>query len=321
MTRPCKAAVIGAGVIGCACAFELAKAGYEVTVLDKGSQAGAGSTSNSSAIIRTFYSVFESCALACEGRAHWRDWEAHLGLPPGRPLALYRETGCLVVKAESNGHLENVCAMMDRLGCPYEHVAARDLSRFLPGLDLARYAPAKRPDDPAFALPSGGEIAGAVLFPQAGYVNDPALAAQNLQWAAQAEGASFHFRAEVVAITTREGRVAGLRLADGREIEADVVLNAGGPWSSRLNAMAGVDAAMTIATRPLRQEVAYLAGPRDIDFSATASSSPTATRSFTPVPIPSAWRSARPIPSATRAHGSRIPTRSTPPSATPGRPS
>ena len=47
--------VIGAGVIGGAVAFELAKAGRSVVIVDKGSAAGAGSTSASSAIIRFSY--------------------------------------------------------------------------------------------------------------------------------------------------------------------------------------------------------------------------------------------------------------------------
>ncbi|MDO5703549.1 MAG: FAD-dependent oxidoreductase [Paracoccus sp. (in: a-proteobacteria)] len=260
------AVVIGAGIIGCSIACELARAGWQVTVTDKGPEAGYGSTSNSSAVIRTYYSVYESCALAYEGWAHWRDWAGHLGLADGRPLARYVETGCLVVKADSNGHLANVCAMMDRIGCPYRHVTAQEILDYLPGADLSRYAPAKRPDDPAFCEPTGGAIAGGVFFPQGGYVNDPKLAAQNLQWAAEAAGARFLFHAQVAGLIRETGRAAGVVLQDGRRIAADIVVNAGGPWSSGLNRMAGVTDGMRISTRPNRQEVAYIPGPRNMDF-------------------------------------------------------
>jgi sarcosine oxidase subunit beta len=258
--------IIGAGVIGCAIACEMARAGWEVTVVDKAPEAGYGSTSNSSAVIRTYYSVYESCALAYEGWAHWRDWAAHVGLPPDRPLARYVETGCLVVKAESNHHLENVCAMMDRIGCPYSHVSAEGVHDYLPGADLRRYAPPRRPDDPAFCEPTGPVIEGAVFFPQGGYVNDPKLAAQNLQWAAERAGGRFVFNAQVTDLLRRDGRAAGVILGDGRELAADVVVNAGGPWSSGLNRMAGVTGGMAISTRPNRQEVAYIPGPRNMDF-------------------------------------------------------
>ena len=154
------ALIIGAGVIGSAIACEMARAGWEVTVVDKAPEAGYGSTSSSSAVIRTYYSVYESCALAYEGWAHWRDWATHVDLPPDRPLARYVETGCLVVKAESNHHLENVCAMMDRIGCPYRHVSAEGVRDYLPGADLSRYAPARRPDDPGFCEPTGPVIVG-----------------------------------------------------------------------------------------------------------------------------------------------------------------
>lgn len=261
------ALIIGAGVIGSAIACEMARAGWDVTVTDRAPEAGYGSTSNSSAVIRMYYSVYESCALAYEGWTYWRDWAAHVNLPSGMPLAQYRETGCLVIKSEANGHLRNACAMMDRIGCAYHDVGTEEVLRYLPGADLRRYAPAKPADDPHFCEPSGGQIAGAVFFPQSGYVNDPKLAAQNLQWAAEAAGARFVFRARVVALIRENDRAAGVVLEDGSRIRADVVVNAGGPWSSGLNRMAGVTDDMTIRNRPNRQEVAYIPGPRNMDFS------------------------------------------------------
>ena len=56
--------VIGAGVIGSAIALELARAGHEVVVLDKGPGVGFGSTSASSAIVRFHYSTFTAVAAA-----------------------------------------------------------------------------------------------------------------------------------------------------------------------------------------------------------------------------------------------------------------
>ena len=45
-----KAVIIGAGIIGTACALELAKAGYEVTLLEQWGLAGAASGGNSGQI-------------------------------------------------------------------------------------------------------------------------------------------------------------------------------------------------------------------------------------------------------------------------------
>jgi sarcosine oxidase subunit beta len=52
MREGADAVVIGVGVIGSAAAFELARRGRSVVVIDKGPGPGAGSTSASSAIIR-----------------------------------------------------------------------------------------------------------------------------------------------------------------------------------------------------------------------------------------------------------------------------
>ncbi|WP_312526444.1 FAD-dependent oxidoreductase [Paracoccus sp. (in: a-proteobacteria)] len=260
------AIIIGAGVLGCATALELAKSGWQVTVVDKAPEAGYGSTSNSSAVIRINYSVYESCALAYEGWNYWSNWAEYLALPADRPLALYHETGNLVIKAQSNGYLENVTAMMDQIGCPYTQVATADIPNYLPGADLQSYAPAKRPEDDGFCEPTGDAVAGAVHFKLAGYVNDPKLAAQNLQWAAEAHGATFRFRTKITAIETENGRTSGVRLEDGSVLASDVVVNVGGPWSAGLNRMAGVDQGMTIKTRANRQEVAYIPGPVNMDY-------------------------------------------------------
>ena len=71
------ALVIGAGVMGCAIAFELARAGRSVVVVDKAGGAGFGSTSASSAIIRFTYSTFDGVALAWESYHRWLDWDGY----------------------------------------------------------------------------------------------------------------------------------------------------------------------------------------------------------------------------------------------------
>ena len=49
-------------------------------------------------------------------------------------------------------------------------------------------------------------------------------------------------------------------LADGSRIDAEVVVNAAGPWSGKLNALAGVGADFAVTLRPLRQEVHHVPG-------------------------------------------------------------
>ena len=66
MTSKCDAVVIGAGVIGSSVAYELARKGLSVIVVDKAAAPGLGSTSSSSAVIRFNYSTYDAVTLSWE---------------------------------------------------------------------------------------------------------------------------------------------------------------------------------------------------------------------------------------------------------------
>lgn len=266
MTETADALIIGAGVIGAAVAFEMAKSGYKTLTIDRNAQAGHGSTAGSCAIIRMHYSTLDGTAFAWEGYHYWRDWADYLGLPSGIPLAQFREVGCLVMKTEANGFLKKHIENSSVLNCPHEEWSADDITRNLPIYSLDSYAPAKGLDDPAFGQPNGGHLTGGVYWPNGGYVTDPALSAQNFAEAARTHGARFRLGEEVAEVLTENGRVKGVRTATGEEIHAPVVINVAGPASSIINEMANVLDDMTISTRPLRQEVVHVPAPEGFDF-------------------------------------------------------
>ncbi|WP_171238943.1 FAD-binding oxidoreductase [Ruegeria sp. HKCCA5763] len=265
MSQP-DAIIIGTGVIGAAIAFEMSKAGWKTLSLDRNSQVGHGSTAGSCAIIRMHYSTFDGTAFAWEGYHYWRDWADYLGLPEDANLAQFRETGCLVMKTEANGMLEKHMRNSSDLDCPFEEWSAEKVVERLPVYSLDSFAPARRMDDPEFGQSNGRKMTGGVYWPQAGYVTDPALSAQNLMDAAKQHGAEVRTGAEVTEILTEGGRVSGVKLASGEEIHAKVVVNVAGPGSAIINEMAGVLGDMTIKTRPLRQEVVHVPAPEGFDF-------------------------------------------------------
>jgi glycine/D-amino acid oxidase-like deaminating enzyme len=265
MSNP-DAIIIGTGVIGAAIAFEMTKAGHKTLSLDRNGQVGHGSTAGSCAIIRMHYSTFDGTAFAWEGYHYWRDWADYLDLPEGANLAQFKQTGCLVMKTEANGRLEKHMKYSAELACPFAEWSPEQITDKLPVYTLDSFAPAKRMDDPEFGQPNGRKMGGAVFWPQAGYVTDPALSAQNLMDAARQHGAEVRTGAEVVEILQSDGRVSGVKLADGEEIHAPVVINVAGPGSAIVNAMAGVLDDMTIETRPLRQEVVHVPSPEGFNF-------------------------------------------------------
>jgi len=266
MSQRFDAVIIGAGIIGAATGFELAKLGYRTLNVDRLPAAGYGPTSNSCAIIRVHYSTLDGTALAWEGYHYWKDWAGYLGTADERGLADLIECGCLVMKTEHNGRMARHCALAGELGIPFEQWDADRIRRRLPIYQLDRFWPAKRMDQAGFGEPTGGSLEGAVFFPTAGYVSDPQLATHNLQRAAEARGGRFLFGRAVTGIQKRDGRIAGVRLDDGSEIAAPVVVNVAGPHSARVNALAGADADMTLTTRALRQEVVHLPAPEGFDF-------------------------------------------------------
>lgn len=253
------AVVVGAGVIGAAVALELAGTGRRVVVVDKSGGAGHGSTSASSAIVRFNFSTWDGVATAWEAAHIWADWDAHLGQGGTGLLARFRRTGAVLLDSPVS-RTPAVVDLFDRIGVPYERWDAATLRSRIPGIDPGRYWPPKPVHDEAFFAEPLGEL-GALFTPDAGFVDDPQLATQNLADAAAGLGARFLFHRTVVGIDRHAGRVSAVRLADGSRITTPVVVNAAGPWSGRFNRVAGVGGDFTVGVRPLRQEVHQVAAP------------------------------------------------------------
>ena len=251
--------VIGAGVIGSSVALELARAGRKVTVVDKGPAAGAGSTSSSSSIIRFSYSTLDAVLTAWEAAPAWEHWEDHLGVVDPDGMCRFLRTG-MVLFDTPDFSFDRITDLWDDVGIPYELFDTATLAARFPAFDLGKFYPPKRIDDPAFGDDAWGSLT-ALFEGSSGFVDDPMLAARNLAYAAKHHGAEFRFHTEVVGVEIEHGRVAGVRLAGGEVLRAPVVVNVGGPHSTRLNDMAGVTAEMRIRTRPLRQEVFAATAP------------------------------------------------------------
>jgi glycine/D-amino acid oxidase-like deaminating enzyme len=251
--------VVGAGVMGASIAFELAKCGHAVVVLDKAGAPGHGSTSASSAIVRFNYSTLAGVATAWEAKHCWQLWPEHLGFADDAGLASFHRTGMVMLDTPLAPR-GPVTAHFDRVGVPYEEWDAAALRGRVDGIDVGRYGPPKSIDDDAFFDDADGELGG-LYMPDAGFIDDPLLAAHNLIAAAQHWGASCLFNATVTAVLRNDRRVAGVQLNDGTEILASVVVNAAGPWSSGFNRLARVGGDFKVSVRPMRQEVHYLPAP------------------------------------------------------------
>ncbi len=260
------AIIIGAGVIGGAVAFELARRGHRTLSLDKGPGAGYGSTSASSAVIRFSYSTETGVAAAWDGMHYWKNWAEYLDASDENGFAQLVQCGMALLIEGEEGHHNRVMPIWDRLDVPYEFWDHDTLAQRAPNFDLDLYGPPARSTDDDFWKEAHGTMRGAFFSPDAGYVDDPQLAAHNLMRAAEAKGGEFRFRTEVTGILQSSGTVSGVELADGSIVTAPVVVNVGGPHSSHINRLAGVYDSMNIKTQSIRHETYHVPGPPDMDF-------------------------------------------------------
>jgi sarcosine oxidase subunit beta len=266
MTTNYDAIIIGAGISGAAIALELSKKGFKTLNLEKLNDSGLGSTGNTCAIIRTHYSTLEGTALAYDSYFYWKAWEAYVGKHDEKGLAVFNDIGIVVIKPP-DFDFSKYLTLHDELGIPYETWDPDELLQRMPHFVDDSFHPPKRPEDPGFAEGPTDKINSTVIFfPRGGFVNDATFSVHNIQRAAEAEGATFQFNAEVADIRKDGGRVVGVTLKDGQQIDAPVVVNAAGPHSFVINRMAGIEDKMKIKTRSLRHEVHFVPSPEAFSY-------------------------------------------------------
>ena len=259
------AIIIGAGIIGCATAFELAKRGYRTLNLDQLPAAGYGSTSNSCAIVRFHYSTWDGVAMAYENKDYWLRWPDYLEAADERGYAQFNQCGSILYKADESD-LSKQITLFDELQIPYEWWDVETLKKRFPIASPA-YLPAMTLEDERFWKDEPTRnLLGAYFTPEGGYINDPQLATRNLMVATLAKGGEFSFNTAVREIRRSASRVIGVTLDKGERIDAPIVVNAAGPHSFVINRMAAVDAEMNIKTRALRHEVHHVPSPDGFDF-------------------------------------------------------
>jgi len=260
------AIIIGAGISGSAIALELSQKSFKTLNMEKLTDSGLGSTGNTCAIIRTHYSTLEGTALAYDSYFYWKNWSDYVGHHDEKGQAVFNDIGILVIKPK-DFDFSKYLDLHDELEIPYEKWNPEKLLKRMPHFVDDSFYPPKRPEDPTFADSPTAKINPTVIFfPKGGYVNDATLSVHNIQRAAEAKGATFQFNAEVSDIRQAGGRVAGVTLKDGQEIDAPVVVNAAGPHSFVINRMAGIEDKMKIKTRSLRHEVHFVPSPEAFSY-------------------------------------------------------
>ena len=207
--------IVGAGVSGLSSAYELAKAGVDVLVVERGFLTQEQSGRNPGGIRQIGRDINEM-PLIVAAMQRWHGLEEELGCS----IEL-EEDGYLWV-ALSEQDLELQRGLVER-DAPY------GIKEFiLDGDEVRKMAPA-----------ISDFVVGALYCPT-DVIANPLLVARGYSDRAREYGARFLFGTEVVDLRLEGGRVRGV-VTDQGEITTDVVVNAAGPWSDRVGRMAGID--------------------------------------------------------------------------------
>jgi glycine oxidase len=228
-------AVIGGGVVGLAIAWELARAGLRVTVLERDVPGGEASRAAGGMLapLGEAASAGPFLRLALESRRRYPDWIQRLEAAADTRVG-FRICGKVLVApdAAAEEELRSRAGWLAAAGHPVEWLDP----------------PALRRREPALS----SELRGGVRLRTEGLVHNPRLHGA-LARAAAAAGAEVRFGAGVAAVESRGGCVRGVRLTGGERVAAERVVLAAGAWSGRV---AGLPRPLPV--RPIRGQILQL---------------------------------------------------------------
>lgn len=248
-TNTADVAIVGGGIIGMMTAYQIARrSNLRVTVLERGSGLGEGSTGASSAITRQRYTHPEMIRVALGGNAVFANWSEFTGIK--EPRGTYHPIGVLWIQNLSRADVEDDAQRLHAAGAKAHVLDGAELRRRFPALsacvepfDLTGAVDHVCHDGEAFLLEEG-----------CGYF-DPTGALEDVAEAARREGVTVRMRTAVTDIVVESGRARAVVLAGGSHIDTDIIVNAAGPWCNDIDQMAGLDHSWDLA--PTRIEVVY----------------------------------------------------------------
>lgn len=216
--RTADVVVVGAGIVGCAAAAELALAGAgDVLVVERAPAVGTGSTGACAGGFRQQFTTEVNVRLS----------QASVALILG-----FEEAHGIAVDVVQDGYLFLVRDPELWVGFRGAAVRQRALGVLVDELT---------PEEALALVPgiSGERLAGATFGPQDG-IADPAGLTQGYATVARRAGATFELGVEATAIQEARGRAVGVATLEGT-IEAGAIVLATGAWTAEIAATVGIE--------------------------------------------------------------------------------
>jgi glycine cleavage system aminomethyltransferase T/glycine/D-amino acid oxidase-like deaminating enzyme len=212
-----RAVVIGGGVGGASVLYWLARLGWEDVVLCERADLTSGSTFHSAGLVGQLRSTLSLTKMMMNSVDLYRTLEAEVGLETG-----WHEVGSLRL-ASSEERLQELARQAGwakTFGLPLELVSPDEAKRLFPPM-------------------ATDGVQGAAYLPTDGYI-DPSQLTLALAEGARKRGAELYTSTRVTGVEVERGGVRGVQTDKG-EIEAEVVVNAGGMFAGEIGRLAGVN--------------------------------------------------------------------------------
>ncbi|MBT4795335.1 MAG: FAD-binding oxidoreductase [Candidatus Marinimicrobia bacterium] len=223
MTKKYDAIMVGGGVMGCATAYYLMKKApqLKVAIIEKDPTYEFNSSVLSDANIRLQFNIKENIQISQYGIEVLKTFADDLQVDGVKPDIAFRQQGNLFMADEAGkASTQKGIATQQSLGCPTEWLEPAQVKEKFSLFEVDQIAGA------GWSSADGTMDANAVLI---GYKNK-----------AIALGAEF-IEGEVREILKDDGRVNGVRLASGDEMQADFIVNSSGAWTKGLTETVGVE--------------------------------------------------------------------------------
>ncbi len=217
MKSTARAVVIGGGVGGCSILYWLTRLGWEDVVLCERAELTSGSTFHSAGLVGQLRGSLSLTKMMMSSVELYRTLGAEVGLETG-----WHEVGSLRL-ASSQERMEELARQAGwakTFGLPLELVSADEAQRLFPPM-------------------STEGVLGAAYLPTDGYI-DPSQLTYALAAGARRRGAEIYTNTRVTAIDVDRNQVTGV-VTDRGEIQAEIVIDAGGIFAAEIGRLAGVN--------------------------------------------------------------------------------
>jgi len=236
--------IIGAGSVGVPAGLAMAKAGVKVLVVDKFASQGQGSNKAAIGGIRATHSdpaKIRLCKRSLEIASTWEETYGHNieWTTGGYSYVVYKDAQEKVLK--------DLLKIQKAYELNIDWYDKDALLEIVPDI-------------------SSEGLVGGTYSPEDGHCST-ILAGHAFYDAAQKAGCAFRFKESVIGLIVEGNRVKGIKTDKG-EFEAEVVINAAGPWAHEVGEMAGLDLPVNPDSHEggITEAVADFMGPMVVDI-------------------------------------------------------